>query len=204
MTTHPPDPSGGDTDHEGVVRDVAGDDGARADEGVSADGDAADDGGVGADGAAAAEEGLFVQAVTVDLGAGVGDVGKHAGGAEEDEVFDHSAGVNGYVVLNLDRVAENHVVGDVDVLAEDTVLPYMRARLHVREVPDPAAVTNLTSVVNIGRLVLEVTHNADPFTKNGWRPSGAISTAWWRSPPTNSMEGRASSMPKPQPARVTS
>src|SRR3989454_11549629 len=133
---HPPDTSGGNAQHQAEGRNVGGDDGARADEGVLAQGHAAHDRRVGADRAAALHEGRPVRVLAGDMGARVHHVGEHAGRPAEHVVFEHHPLVDRDVVLDL------HVVPDAcpghhhDVLAQTAALADHGAGHDVTEVPD--------------------------------------------------------------------
>ncbi len=149
MPAHPPLLTGGVADHQGVIGDVFGHHAASGDETVASEGDTADDGGVCADGRTATDQGLFVQAVPVDLAAGIGNVGQNTGWSQENIVFDDRAGVDGDVVLDLDVVADDHAVGNVHVLSKDTTLADLRALLDVAEVPDFGARADDGAVVDV-------------------------------------------------------
>lgn len=140
----------GDADHEGVVGNVGGDDGAGGDEAVTPQGDAADDCGVGADARAAADDGLHV-VVGPTLGvfaARIADVGEGHRRAAEDVVLQFDAFVDRDVILNLAVIADADVGGDVDVLTDGTVRTDPRAGLDVGEVPDLRAVADLHVFIN--------------------------------------------------------
>src|SRR5262245_1183012 len=113
---------------DGVVRHVARDHGARADEAVLAERHAADDGGVGTDRCAAAHERLLVLLLALDVAARVDHVGEHHRRTAEHVVLEDHAGVYGDVVLHLHIVADaalrrdDHVLPDVAALADFTVL----------------------------------------------------------------------------------
>ena len=79
VAAHPALQAGGVADHEGIIRDVFGDDGTGADEAVAPKRDPADDGCIGADGCASTDDRIFIQAVAVDLATGIGDIGQDAG-----------------------------------------------------------------------------------------------------------------------------
>jgi hypothetical protein len=122
-------------DHQGIGFDGFGYHGAGAHKGKFADVVAADDGGVGADGSPAFHGSSGVFLLPVDVAAGVDDIGKDAGGSEEDIVFASDPGVDGDVVLNLYVVAQYHFGRDDHILADVTVLPDHCARHDVGEVP---------------------------------------------------------------------
>ncbi len=121
VTTYPAHLARRYTNHQGVVGDVASDDGTGGDERVSPNIHSTDHRRVGADRAAATQQGLLVERVTIDFRARIGDVRENAGGPQKDEVLDDRSLVNRDVVLDFDRVAENYVVGDVAVLTEHAI-----------------------------------------------------------------------------------
>ena len=74
--THPADRAGGVADHQGMVGDVFGHDGAGADEGVAADGMATDDGAIGPQRRTFLDKGGADLVHLSDFGPGVIDVCK--------------------------------------------------------------------------------------------------------------------------------
>src|SRR5262249_24449467 len=114
---------------------------------------AAHDGGVGPDARSAAHARLLIHVSADDLAARVDDVGKNAGRPKKDIVFDDGAGVERYVVLNLDVVADQHMAGDMDVLPQDAALADLAIRHDMAEVPNLGAFPDVTGNVNIGRRV---------------------------------------------------
>ncbi len=140
----------GDAEDEAVVRHICGDDGACGDEGVAAEGDAADDGGIGSDGGTAADPGFLIKRTADDLGAGIGDVGEDAGGAEEDIVLDVGAAVDGDVVLDFDVLADGDAVCDHGVLAEGAVGTDFGTAADVGEVPDAGVIADDSTGIDDG------------------------------------------------------
>ncbi len=114
---HPTFYPGGVAVYQSVVRDIPGDDSARANKAVPAQSDTADDGGVGANGSALANPSLAIFILAGDMAARVDHVGENAGGTQEAVVLNDHSGIDGDIVLDLDVVAEDHAGGDDHILA---------------------------------------------------------------------------------------
>lgn len=138
------------TDDQAIVRHISGDDGTCGDEGVTAKGDAANNRGIGSDGGTSADPGFLIKGAADDLGAGVGDVGENAGGAEENVVLDGGAGVDGDVVLDFDVVADENAVGDHGVLTEGAALADFGTAANVGKVPDAGVIADLGPGIDDG------------------------------------------------------
>ena len=123
MAAHPTFLLAGDTDDEGIIGNVLGNDGSGGDEAVAAQGYSADDGGVGTDGGAAANQGLFIKRMAKDLGTRIGDIGQDAGRTEENIIFNFRTGINRYVVLNFYIISNANVVCNIHILSKDTTFP---------------------------------------------------------------------------------
>jgi hypothetical protein len=67
------------------------------------------------------------------------DIGKDAGGAAEDIVFQGDAVENGCIVLNLNIVADIYILTNKHILSHGAVFAYMHARHYMGEVPDFSA-----------------------------------------------------------------
>src|SRR6185436_6321195 len=91
MAAHPARATGSNACDEGIVRDVMGNHGAGAHEGVATDGHAADDGSVGADGGAPADARRLDEGAAIDRSARVDDVREDGGRSQEDVVLDQGA-----------------------------------------------------------------------------------------------------------------
>ena len=76
------------------------------------------------------------------------DIGEDHARPAEDVVLDLHGIVNGDVVLHLDVVADGHVIADEDVLAEGTAFPDPGPGANVGEVPDAAAVADLSALID--------------------------------------------------------
>ena len=77
VPAHPAVLAGGNSHHKGVIGHVFCNDGSCCDEAVSAEGNSADNGRIGPYGGASTNECFLVEAMTFDLGTGVGDVRQH-------------------------------------------------------------------------------------------------------------------------------
>ena len=89
VAAHPSDLARRVADHQRVVRHILRHHRTGADEGITADGDPAHDGGVGADRAAPLESAWsHISEWRFTWERGIGDVGQHAGRAEEHVIFD--------------------------------------------------------------------------------------------------------------------
>lgn len=100
---------------------------------------------------------IFVS--TVNLTAGIDDIGEDTGGTQETIVLNDHTGVDGDIVLDLDIIAEDHAGGDNHILAKVAVLTDLSAGHDVGEMPDLRARTNLGAFIDIaGRMDKEVGH----------------------------------------------
>lgn len=105
---------------------------------MPADGDAAKDRAVGPERGALPDQGLLIE-LGADLGilaAGILDVGEDGRRAAEDVILEGHALVDRNVVLDLDEVPDDDVVGDIDVLAQHAAPADPGAALDMAEVPD--------------------------------------------------------------------
>jgi len=158
VAAHPSNSTRRNTKHQGIVGNVFRNNGSCSNKGMSANRDTADDRRVCSDRTAAPEERPFIEAVTIDLRTGVGDVGQDTGGAEENIVFDHGPGIDRNIVLDLHSLAEDDIIGNVDVLSENTFLADFRSGLHVTVVPDFGAGTDCAAGIHESRLMNKIGH----------------------------------------------
>ncbi len=148
MTTHPPSELAGDPDDKTIIRNVPGDDRPGCDKGIATQGNTTNDCGIGPDGGTAADESPLVEGVPFDLTPGIGDIGQHAGGAEEDVIFDLGACVDGNVILHFDIRSNLNIIGNHGVLSKDATAPNHSTRADVGKVPNFGVFTNDDVVVN--------------------------------------------------------
>lgn len=127
----PTDLPGGVAHHEGVVRDIPGNHGSRADESVAADGDAAHDGAVGAEGGAVADQGGAHLVHFADFGPWVVDVRENHGGSAKDALFQGDPFIDRNVVLDLATAANAHIRADDYILPDIAALAKTGAAEHV-------------------------------------------------------------------------
>lgn len=159
MATHPTLLPSWNTHHERIIRHIAVDDSSGSDEGIAPNGDATDNGGIGANGGTPFNQSFLIFVTTVNLTAGIDDIGEDAGGTQETVVFDDDAGVDGDIVLDLDVVTEDDTRGDDHILAEAAVFANLCAGHDVGEMPDLRAPANLGAFIDIaGRVDKEVGH----------------------------------------------
>ena len=150
MTAHPAGLAARHALDQGIVGHVLGDDGAGGNETVAPEGDPAYNRRVGPDRGSAADQGLLVKALPADLRARVGDVGQHAGGAEENVILDHRARVDRHVVLRLHVASDGDAVGNEGVLPENAFIADYCSGADVGEVPDFCAGPNCGAGVDHG------------------------------------------------------
>ena len=156
--TNPPDPSGRDTSHQGIIFYIAGNYGAGRDQGAAANGMAADDGGVGADRSAFPNQRPDVLAVGWKVRPRRIHIGKDAGRTAEHVVLQLNAFVNGDIVLNADPVPDPDAGSHIHILPQRTIPADDSPRLDVAKVPDPGTCANLGTFIDITALVYEVVH----------------------------------------------
>lgn len=139
---------GGITVNKGVVGDVARDDRACADKGITTDGDAAYNGSIGSDGSPALHQCRTGLIHTAYGGTRIPYVGEYHGGAAEDFIFQRYMAVYADIVLNLAAVADAHMGVHIDIL------PYIASgsddgRTHdVAEMPDMRAFADACAFVD--------------------------------------------------------
>jgi hypothetical protein len=150
VAAHPAGLARRHTHHEGVIGHIGGDHSASSDEGVPANRDPAHHGGVGTNGTTSPENRPFIQRVPIDLRSGVGDVGQDARRTEKNVVFHHGTRIDGYVVLDLDVVADDDLTGDVYVLAQAAACPQPARLLQMAKVPNLGSGTDLARLVDTG------------------------------------------------------
>src|SRR5581483_50699 len=121
VPAHPTFLPGGIAHDQRVIRNIPGNCRAGSNKGVAANRDAANKSRVGPDGRPPTDKGLFVQGMPVDLGSRVTNVREHAGGSEEDVIFNDDPGVNGNIVLNFYVAANYRSAVDIDILPENAV-----------------------------------------------------------------------------------
>jgi hypothetical protein len=210
VAAHPALEFAGNPGHQGVIRNNTLDDGARRDKCESADGGSAYDRGVGADGSAVTHQRAGVLVMSHDFRAWIGDIGEDAGGTAENIILELDAGIEGDVVLNFDIVADYDAARHVHVLAQNALPPDVCILHDMAEMPDLGPGPDGAGLVDVGArmYVVILRHRVmasnQLLLRNGWiRLSfGDISDV--RILCTSSMEGLASSIPKPRPARVSS
>jgi hypothetical protein len=150
MAAHPTDSPGRDTNHQGIIGHVFRHHGPRSHEAISPEGDAADNRGIGSDGCPATQEGLLIEIVPDNLGAGVRYIRENATGSEENVVLDDGPRVDGDIVLNLDVVANHNAARDTDVLAQDTSLADLGSLHDVAKMPYLGTRPDFAGLVDIG------------------------------------------------------
>src|SRR5687767_13129832 len=126
---------------------------------------AADDCRVSPDGSSAPNDRACVLVSAHDLGARICNIRKDAGRAAEDIVLQLHSGIDRYVVLDLDVVADYHARSDEYVLTEDAARTDSRVLHHVAEVPDARPRPNLAGLIHVCRrmrVMRLLAHQASP------------------------------------------
>src|ERR1039458_6186195 len=86
--------------------------------------------------------------MAVHLRARIRDVGENARWSQKHIILDHCSGIYPDVILNLDIIADDDVLGYLAVLAEDAALAYLRALQNVGVVPDFRPSADLTRLAD--------------------------------------------------------
>ena len=105
-SAHPADGPGRIAESQGMVGDVPGNHGPRADKGLASDGHPADNGRIGSDGRPLLDAGGTNLIHFTDFSPGVVDVGKDHGWTAENPILQGHTLIDAYVVLNLAVVAD--------------------------------------------------------------------------------------------------
>jgi len=147
---HQADLFGGVADHQGMVGDIFGHDGAGADEGVLTDGIAADNGAIGTECRALLNKCWPYLIHFTDFRPWIIDVGKDHGGSAKNAVFQRYAFIDADIVLNFALVADFGVGTDNNVLADVAVVADFGAGKDVGEVPHLCAFADGNVVVDYG------------------------------------------------------
>lgn len=169
VPAHPAAVAGRTANHKRVIGNRSGHDAAGSDKAVSAKGGAAYDGGIGADRSSAPDQCFFIEGPSVDFGSRVGDVGEHTAWTEKHIILDFATGVDGYVVLNFDIIADHDIVCDVHVLSEGAVFTYTGAGLYVTEVPDAGAFPDFHRSIHPGGFMNGDTGKGSDAVGHGYR-----------------------------------
>ena len=148
VAADPAHPSRWHAHHQSVIRNIPRHHRARADERIAADGDAANDGGVGANGRAPPHQRGLKLALTLDLAAGIDDVGENHRGAAEDVVLQDDAVVHRDVVLDFHAIANDRVVVHEHVLAQIAAFADAGCGHDVAEVPDARVRADLRACIH--------------------------------------------------------
>ena len=160
--TDPAELTGGDSDHQGVILDILGDDRAAADKGTFADGMTTDDGAVGSEGGTFSDERPSIGTVNGEVGTGRGDVSKDAGGAAEHVVLYLYTFIDRDIVLDADPIADVHIVANVDILTQRAVPAETGTALDMAEMPDLRSLTDFHIIIDITRrMYVKVLHIFD-------------------------------------------
>src|SRR5438094_5321026 len=155
-STHPSDVASGIANDQRKVRHALGDNRTRTDKCIASDGDTADNRGVGSNGTTALQTGDLIQRMPIHLGARISDIRQDTRRSKKDIILNHHARVDRNIVLDLDIASDDRPTVNIDVLPYDGTFADPCALHDVREMPDLCARTDLSPVVNIGRLVDEV------------------------------------------------
>src|SRR5215210_3069562 len=107
------------------------------------------------------------------LGTRIGDVGQHAGRAQEYIVLQHCTRVDRDIILNLNVPADRCTAINIDVLADHAALPDSCALHNVREMPYLRAGADLCAIVDVGRFMDKVGSCWLLLTAVGWIDGGA-------------------------------
>jgi hypothetical protein len=117
MAAHPTDSPGRDTNHQGIIGHVFRHHGPRSHEAISPEGDAADNRGIGSDGCPATQEGLLIEIVPDNLGAGVRYIRENATGSEKTSSSMMDPGRRRHCTEILTSLPNHNAARDTDVLA---------------------------------------------------------------------------------------
>ena len=156
MLAHPADLPCWNTDHQGIGRHIAIDDGTGTDEGVLTNGVAADDGAVGPQGGAALDQRIAIFVLAGDGAARIIDVGEDHARAAEYVVFQGDVVVHRDIVLHLHVVADDDLVADKNVLAKGTVTADDGLTADVSPMPDAGVFADLGAFIDDCRRVYGV------------------------------------------------
>src|SRR5436305_320658 len=96
----------------------------------------ANDGGVGSYRSALFYERAAIFMFPFDWTARINDIGEDHRWAAKDVVFEFNSGIDRYIILNLDAIADSHARTDHNVLSEIAVPAYLRSGHYMGEVPD--------------------------------------------------------------------
>ena len=116
---------------------------------------ATNDGGISADGGSFFHVRFLILILANDGASGVDDIGKNHRRAQKNVVVAGNAGVDGYVILHFDIIAQYDIGRDHYVLPDVTAFSDTAIRHDVREVPYFGAFADLTAFVNYSRWVYE-------------------------------------------------
>ena len=118
-----------------------------------------DDGAVGTKRCPLLDQCLGILAMNGEVGTGRGDISKYTGWAAEDIVLNLHTLIDGHVVLDTYAIADADIVADVHILAQGAVATQTGTTLHMAEVPNLRASTDLYIIVDIaGRMDVIVFH----------------------------------------------
>ena len=145
---HPAGLTGGVPHHQSKCGDVFGHHSTRSYEGISSDVMATYDGRIGPYAGAFPHMGFGVLSPPHHGTARVGDVGKHARGAEEDIIGTGHTCVEAHVVLNLAVAAQHHIGADDHILSDVAAFTQHCTRHDVAKMPHFTACTNGASFID--------------------------------------------------------
>jgi len=154
---HPADPPGWHSGYESEWGDISCHDSPGGDKGIGTEFNTADDCGVGANGYTTPHVGGAKLVLAFDLRARVIYVRENATGSAENAVFKFDTGIQAHIVLDLASIADDNVLANHDILAQDAILTDHCASKNMAEVPDLRARTNLAGLIDAGTLVNEHT-----------------------------------------------
>src|SRR3990172_2844644 len=142
--THPTYNSSRISNYQSIIRNIFRNNSACADKGITANGITTNNGCIGPDGSAA-----FYQCTVVKVRSSlreftswIQNIGKNHRRAAENIIFQFDAFVDGYIILNFDKIPDFYIVANVYILTNRTFFTNTRVTLNMAIMPDFSAFAN--------------------------------------------------------------